>query len=96
TIEQQNGEVLGIEALDVAHALSGMFTKKQEILAPQGSHSDESTTDDAHKISYDVSIKDLLDIVKMTHEEILSDDVIETLDIERTKNPIRSFFRNSA
>ena len=92
TVEQQNGRVLGIEALDVSHAISGIFTsiideditKTAESLASQGQHSGDYV-ERAHKLSADISIADLLKIINRTHQEFLSDDVIKRLGTERTK-----------
>ncbi|MBQ4066911.1 MAG: hypothetical protein IJD22_04615 [Clostridia bacterium] len=92
TVEQQNGKVLGIEALDVTHAVSGIFTsikdgditKTAESSASQGPHSGDYV-ERAHKLSADISIADLLKIVNRTHQEFLSDDVIAKLGTERAK-----------
>ena len=92
TVEQQNGRVLGIEALDVSHAVSGIFTsikdgditKTAESSASQGPHSGDYV-ERAHKLSADISIADLLKIINRTHQEFLSDDVIKRLGTERTK-----------
>jgi len=70
TVEQQNGKVLGIEALDVTHAVSGIFTsikdeditKTAESSASQGPHSGDYV-ERAHKLSAEISIADLLRIV---------------------------------
>lgn len=84
-VEQQNGKVLGIEALDVTHAISGKFTsiKETENWASQGPHS-EKMTDNAHQFSVNISIAELLKIVNRTYQSLLSDDVIEKLGVERT------------
>ena len=92
TVEQQNGKVLDIEALDVSHAVSGIFTsikeadiiKTAESLESQGQHSGDYV-ERAHKLSADISIADLLRVVNRTHQEFLSDDVITRLGAERTK-----------
>lgn len=80
TVEQQNGKVLGIEALDVTHAVSGIFTsikdgditKTAESLASQGQHSGDYV-ERAHKLSADISIARIYDFVKNHNDDYESD-----------------------
>ena len=83
TVEQRSGAVDGIEVYDVAHALNGR-QKKTDRSATRA-QSVTSTTVGT------ISIANLLQIVKSTHQSILSEDVLRSLDEER--NP-QGFYAN--
>jgi len=75
TVEQIDGSVSGIESFDVLHAVSGrQKNSSQADTKSQGLIPIKATK---------ISIADLLDIVKTTHQSILSKDVLEKLGEKR-------------
>lgn len=77
TVEQRTGDVAGIEAYDVTHAVSGRQKNgSQADTKSQGVYPIKAAT---------ISIQDVLRIVNSTHQSILSDDVLSKLG--ETRNP---------
>lgn len=76
TVEQRSGDVSGLEMYDVAHAVSGRQKRNgsQADTKSQGVYPIKAAT---------ISIADFLDIVKQTHQSILSDDVLQELGEKR-------------
>ncbi len=91
TVEQRSNTVTGIESYDVAHAINGRKTGSQE--AAGGSQADTRSQgvnpikaaggSEAGASTATVSVADFLDLVKNTHRSILSDDVLNRLNLER-------------
>ena len=81
TVEQQSGNVEGIEIYDVAHAVSGRQKKSSQVdTKSQGVYPIKATN---------ISISHLIEIVNSTHQSILSNDVLEHLGEQR--NPQGSY-----
>lgn len=81
TVEQQSGNVEGIETYDVAHAVSGRQKKSSQVdTKSQGVYPIKATN---------ISISHLIEIVNSTHQSILSNDVLEHLGEQR--NPQGSY-----
>ena len=77
TVEQKTGRVSAIEAYDMLHAVSGRQKKSSQAdTKSQSIHSIKAAT---------ISIADLLEAVKSTHQSILSEDVLEHLG--ETRDP---------
>ncbi len=81
TVEQQTNSVTGFEVVDVAHAIN--TRNRRDLRVPQGGQVlTPSTQITANK---EVSIADVLGVVKDTHQSILSEDVLrhfnETRDL---------------
>ena len=81
TVEQHSGEVDSFELYDVAHAVSGRQKKGSQVdTKSQGVYPIKATT---------ISIPHLIEIVKSTHQSILSDDVLSNLG--EVRNPQGSY-----
>ena len=81
TVEQYSDNVESFELYDVAHAVSGRQKKSSQVdTKSQGVNPIKAAT---------ISIADLLQIVKSTHQSILSDDVLARLGEKR--NPKGSY-----
>lgn len=78
TVEQYNGNVSGMEVYDVTHAVSGRQKRDNQA-------DTKSQGFDPIKAVSEISIVDLLEVVKSTHQSILSDDVLEHLG--EVRNP---------
>ena len=77
TVEQRSDNVIGIEAVDTVHAVSGRQKKGSQVSTKlQGVYPIKAT---------DISIADFLEIVNRTHQSILSDDVLTRL--HESRNP---------
>ena len=77
TVEQRSGNVSGVSAYDVAHAVSGRQKNgSQADTKSQGVYPIKAAT---------ISIKDFLGIVNSTHQSILPQDVLAAF--KETRNP---------
>ena len=77
TVEQRSGNVSGVSAYDVAHAVSGRQKNgSQADTKSQGVYPIKAAT---------ISIKDFLGIVNSTHQSILPQDVLTAF--KETRNP---------
>ena len=77
TVEQRSGNVSGVSAYDVAHAVSGRQKNgSQADTKSQGVYPIKAAT---------ISIKDFLGIVNSTHQSILPQDVLAVF--KETRNP---------
>lgn len=84
TVEQRSNMVTGIESYDVTHAINGRKTGSQADTRSQGSSLIKAAGgSEAGASATTVSVADFLDIVKDTHRSILSDDVLNRLNLER-------------
>ena len=78
TVEQYSGNISGIEAYDVTHAISGRQKNGSQVdTKSQGFYPIKATN---------ISISSLLQIVKSTHQSVLSEDVLKHLGEERNPN----------
>lgn len=78
TVEEGKGDVIGLEAYDAVHAVSGRQQKRSErvgLKSPQGVIPSTNAST--------ISIEDFLEIVNRTYQSILSDDVLEHLGEKR-------------
>ena len=79
TVEQRDNSIKDIKLVDVAHSVSVRATKKSEASAADqvlGYDSEETERNPhAHAFSDKISIAEFLQIVKQTHQGILSEDV---------------------
>lgn len=73
TVEQRSGDVVGMEVYDTLHSLN---TRKRNAV-DQTIQSKNSTTRSS------ISIAELLEVVKETHQSLLSEDVLEHFGLER-------------
>ena len=81
TVEQRTDEVTDIELLDVAHAVNGRQRKSSQAdTKSQGVYPIKAAT---------ISIADFLNIVKQTHQSILSEDVLARFG--ETRNPTGTY-----
>ena len=85
TVEERNGEISGIDAYDVTHAVSGR--QKNSSRADTKSQGVNPST------TAKISIADFLYAVKSTHQSILSADVLA--HIGGTKNPSSYYSQQS-
>lgn len=77
TVEQRNGNISGLEVYDVTHAVSGRQKNgRQASTKLQGVYPIKTST---------ISIADILEAVKHTHQSILSEDVLAALG--EVRNP---------
>ncbi len=92
TVEQRSNMVTGIESYDVTHAINGRKTGSQADTKSQGvnpikaagSSQADTKSQGVNPIkAAKVSVADFLDLVKNTHRSILSDDVLNRLNLER-------------
>ncbi len=78
TVEQRGENIFGIEAYDVTHAVSGRQKRdRQASTKLQGVYPIKAVN---------ISIADLLETVKSTHQSVLSEDVLEHLGETRNAN----------
>lgn len=77
TVEQRSGGVTDIELQDVTHAISGRQKKISSRADTKSQGVYPSTTTDK------ISIADLLDVVNLTYQSILSRDVQERLGVDK-------------
>ena len=84
TVEQRSNMVTGIESYDVTHAINGRKTGSQVDTRSQGVNPIKAAgNSEASASTAKVSVADFLELVKDTHRSILSDDVLNRLNLER-------------
>ena len=78
TVEHRTGDIIGMDAYDVTHSLSGRQNNRDKLVGtkPQG-------VNPSKPISVTVSISQLLENVNSTYQSILSDDVLRALGEKR-------------
>ena len=78
TVEHRTGDIIGMDAYDVTHSLSGRQNNRDKLVGtkPQG-------VNPSKPISVTVSISQLLENVNSTYQSILSNDVLRALGEKR-------------
>lgn len=79
TVELQSGDIAFIEAYDVTHSVSGRQNKRSERVDTKSQGVNPSTN------ASNIKLSDYLNVVKGTHQSILSENVLEK--IGETRNP---------
>lgn len=79
TVEERSGDIAGIEAYDVTHAVSGRQKKRQAAdTKSQGVY--------PYTLTSEISIADLLNVVKQTYQSILPENVLARMgEMRNTK-----------
>ena len=91
TVEQQNGNVQSVDFVDVAHAVSGRLVRDKEKENRSAQGTPPGTKSEWATRFSSIRIAQFLEIVNMTHQGFLSDDVISKLGEER-RGPQKTLF----
>lgn len=77
TVEQRSGDIASLEAYDVTHSVSGRQNKRSERVDTKSQGVNPSTN------ASNIKISDFLNVVKNTHQSVLSQNVLDEIGEER-------------
>lgn len=77
TVEQRSGNIASLEAYDVTHSVSGRQNKRSERVDTKSQGVNPSTN------ASNIKISDFLNVVKNTHQSVLSKNVLDEIGEER-------------
>ena len=77
TVEQRSGDIASLEAYDVTHSVSGRQNKGSERVDTKSQGVNPSTN------ASNIKISDFLNVVKNTHQSVLSQNVLDEIGEER-------------